>query len=144
MLAIVGFDGRFQHVNGAWTETLGWDRKELVGEEFIDFVHPDDVEATEAKAQRLADTGEPAEFENRYKTADGDYRWLSWYSYVDEDEERYYSIARNVTDRKELEQQRDLLVDVAIGIGEAEDLEAGLTAALETVCERTRWAVGEI
>jgi len=42
LLCTSGFDGVFQQLNSAWTETLGWSEAELRSRPFVEFVHPDD------------------------------------------------------------------------------------------------------
>ena len=41
-------------------------------------MHPDDAAATARESAKLADGGMTLNFENRYRTSDGTYRWLSW------------------------------------------------------------------
>ncbi|HET6399203.1 MAG TPA: PAS domain S-box protein, partial [Candidatus Thermoplasmatota archaeon] len=101
LLSIVGLDGRFREVNPAWTATLGWSRQELVGRPFLEFVHPDDVERTQQEAGRLATTGLPVPFENRYRARDGSYRWLRWTSAVEPHLGVYVSVASDVTQQRE-------------------------------------------
>jgi diguanylate cyclase (GGDEF)-like protein len=48
------------------------------------------------------------DFENRYRAKDGSYRWLSWRARSDG--ERKYAVARDVTDRKRLEEEREVLL----------------------------------
>ena len=73
-------DGYFTELNPAWEQWLGWTREELMAEPFISFVHPDDLAATRERSLLLADPSTDAvgAFENRYRTRDGDYRFLHW------------------------------------------------------------------
>ena len=86
--------------------TLGFTQAQLRAEPFIAFVHPDDVELTVRETQRLFDGVDTAEFRNRFRTRDGDWRWLEWTSTADLDDGLIYAAARDVTDRVEAE--RDL------------------------------------
>ncbi|WP_165390910.1 PAS domain-containing protein [Pseudoduganella lutea] len=68
----------FDHVNPAWTRVLGWDERDVTGQHYAQFVHPEDRAASEAAFRQVRD-GEPIlNFENRYRHKDGSYRWLSW------------------------------------------------------------------
>ena len=98
MLCIATLDGYLVNLNPAWSATLGWTIEQLMAEPFMSFVHPDDVEVTNDAAARLA-RGEPAlDFENRYRCADGGWRWLSWNAVPDG--HMVYATVRDVTDAK--------------------------------------------
>jgi diguanylate cyclase (GGDEF)-like protein/PAS domain S-box-containing protein len=105
MLCIADFDGYFRQLNHAWTRTLGWTLDELLGKPFLDFVHPDDRDATTAEAAHLRSGRETVHFENRYRCRDGAYRWLLWTSAVSVEHRLFYAVARDMTERKQLEQQ---------------------------------------
>lgn len=95
MICVAGFDGYFKRVNPAFEQTLGYSQEELLGRPMAEFVHPDD----------RAGTGG----ENRYLDRDGEIHWLEWTSVAVPDEEVIYAVARDVTDRKMLEQKMELL-----------------------------------
>ena len=81
MLCIAGFDGYFKRVNPAWERTLGYTEADLLSRPFMEFVHPDDREATIAESRKQIDRGqEVIYFENRYLHKDGTLRWLMWTS----------------------------------------------------------------
>ncbi len=100
MLCIAGFDGYFKLLNPAWEKNLGYTRKELLSKPFVEFVHPDDRQATNDTAAFLAMGNEIHHFENRYRTKDGNYRWLAWTASVQKSQERIFASARDVTDLK--------------------------------------------
>lgn len=109
MLCTVDRDGYFTELNSAWEQTLGFSAEELMSKPALEFVHPDDRERTELEISRqFRGKGSPG-FENRYCTADGDWRWLLWSGTVSEDEGLVYARATDVTDRKKLEQERQAL-----------------------------------
>ncbi|WP_181197997.1 response regulator [Enhygromyxa salina] len=101
MLCVAGMDGYFQELNPAWTATLGWTNEELCARPFIDFVHPEDREATLAEAAALGQGDHiTVQFENRYQTSSGDYRWLAWTTAPDLDHQVLLAVARDVTELK--------------------------------------------
>jgi PAS domain S-box-containing protein len=98
---IAGFDGYFKHLNAAWTVTLGHTIAALTSSPFMEFVHPEDYERTLAEAARLARGEDVVRFENRYRCADGSYRWLRWACRSDLGEGLVYGSARDVTPERE-------------------------------------------
>lgn len=104
-ICIANFDGYFTDLSPSWTDVLGWSLEELKSRRWLEFVHPDDVEYTRESATRLIRDGKVLkDFENRYLTKNGEIRWLSWYSYPDMDEKLIYGMARDVTERRRLEE----------------------------------------
>jgi PAS domain S-box-containing protein len=98
---VAGHDGYFKRVNPAWSALLGYTEQQLLGRPFLELVHADDIERTRQEAARLV-VGEntTTRFANRYRTADGSYRWLAWTSRSVADEGLVYATARDVTDEK--------------------------------------------
>ena len=103
MLCIAGFDGYFKLVNPTFSDILGFTEEELLNEAFINFVHPEDRAVTRAELQNLIAGNTTVSFENRYRTKDGDYRWLLWTAKPYPAEATIYAAARDITERKQAE-----------------------------------------
>jgi PAS domain S-box-containing protein len=112
MLCIAGFDGYFKQINATWERVLGYTAEELKARPFVEFVHPDDRGATSTEAQQLSSGGGTLDFENRYLAKDGTWRWLSWRSSVNQERELIYAVARDIQDRKRVEQMKNDFVSV--------------------------------
>jgi len=110
MLCVLDFNGYFRRVNPAWERTLGFTRAELTSRPFIEFVHPDDRERTLKQNAQVRAGGQALAFENRYLCRDGSYRWLRWNAVSDVNEQAIYSAARDITDAKKAEEEREQLV----------------------------------
>src|SRR5512140_2505739 len=54
LLAIVGLDGYFRQLNPSWERTLGYTGEEFKSRPFLEFVHPDDRQATLVAMRKLA------------------------------------------------------------------------------------------
>ncbi|HVC24344.1 MAG TPA: sensor domain-containing diguanylate cyclase [Acidimicrobiales bacterium] len=105
MLVEASLDGYFTRLSERWETCLGWTREELMSRPFREFIHPDDLASTMSIAGSLdARPGEVVNFENRYQAKDGSWRWLLWCARSDE--HRKYAVARDISDRKRLEQER--------------------------------------
>jgi two-component system, sensor histidine kinase and response regulator len=100
MFCIAGFDGYFKRINASWKAVLGYETAELLGTPYLEFVHPDDRQATLAEAQRLSDGAETIAFENRFRCRDGSYRWLHWAARPSLGDQTIYAAARDITERK--------------------------------------------
>lgn len=110
MLSIASFDGHIERVNSAWTRCLGWTAQELTTRPWLSFVHPDDHALTIAESTAMMSQGKEAhEFENRYRCKDGSYRWLSWSGRPYQDTRQLFSVARDVTDSRQVREQLRLL-----------------------------------
>lgn len=101
MFCIAGFDGFFKVLNPTWENVLGWTSKELLAKPWIDFVHPDDANATENIKVNIVEGQEVYNFVNRFVCKNGDYKWLSWNSYPYNEENVMYGVARDITQIKE-------------------------------------------
>jgi two-component system, cell cycle sensor histidine kinase and response regulator CckA len=104
LLCVAGFDGRLQQVNPAWTQSLGWTAAELTSRPMLDFVHPDDRAVTLAMRERIQLGAAVRGFENRYRARDGTYHWFSWSVYPLPDMKQVFGVARDVTERKQIEE----------------------------------------
>jgi len=110
MLCMLDFNGYFKQLNPAWERTLGFTREELMSRPFIEFVHPDDRDRTLKQNAGVRGGGQALAFENRYLCKDGSFRWLRWNAAPDSGEKTIYSVARDVTESKRAEDEREQLV----------------------------------
>lgn len=105
MICIAGFDGYFKTLNPACEKILGWTEKELCSKPFIEFVHTDDIASTKEQVNQLISGRETLSFVNRCITKKGDYRYLSWSSFPLESEKKIFTIARDITQIIEKEEE---------------------------------------
>ena len=101
LLTIIDFEGYFVRVNRIWKEILGYDLSEIEGKSIFDFIHPDDIDATQKVMNQLNNNQEVSYFVNRYKTKNGDYRTFEWRASFGDDV--IYAAARDITDQQEIE-----------------------------------------
>ena len=142
LLCVAGTDGYFKRLNPAFEETLGYSQQEILSQPFITLIHPDDRAATIAELEQLA-TGNPTiDFENRYRTQDGSYKWLAWMAFPVVEEGLLYAVARDVTERKQVEEElrrqslrSRLLTEIAFKIRQSLQLEEILQTTTDEVQE---------
>ena len=124
MLCIAHFSGYFLKLNPAWEKTLGFSREELQSKPMFEFVHPDDRERTLAQNRQVRAGGQALAFENRYLCKNGAYKWLLWNATADVEHQLIYSVARDITERKQAEQDREeLLKNLQAALSEVKELQ---------------------
>ena len=104
LLCVANLEGYFLRLNPAWQRVFGYSDDELRASPFLDFVHPDDRDATVAALGALTTGGRVVDFENRYRARDGSYRWLEWTATPYMHESAVYAAARDISDRKRAEE----------------------------------------
>ena len=103
LMCVAGTDGFFKKTNPSFSRYLGYTETELREKPIIEFIHPDDRQATvEEITRQLTGTPVTYDFENRYLCKDGTFRWLSWNAYYKDNENLIYGIARDVTGQKRI------------------------------------------
>ena len=104
LLCIADLDGSFKQLNPAWERTLGFTCEELQAKPFVEFVHPEDREATQIELHKLTTGRDTISFENRYLCKDGSYRWLMWTATTFSERPLAYAVAHDITERKRTEE----------------------------------------
>jgi PAS domain S-box-containing protein len=121
MLCLASRDGYFHRVNPAFERTLGFSTDEILATPFLELIHPDDRESTQAEVEALYSGRDTIQFENRFRCKDGSYRWILWSCpAVPEGEPYICAIGKDITERKgmeaalkESERRNRLIVDSA-------------------------------
>ncbi|WP_348822937.1 PAS domain-containing sensor histidine kinase [Flavobacterium aestuarii] len=110
LLCIAGYDGFFRKINPAVSKLLGYTNEELLSKPISEFQFIDDREYTLKSRIKVLENNPLFNFENRYVTKNGEIVWLSWTSMPVPEEKLVYAVAKNVTHRKKLEDERNLLL----------------------------------
>jgi PAS domain S-box-containing protein len=107
LLCIAGFDGYFKRINPAVSSLLGYTNEELLTMPITDLVHPEDLNITILSQKTARLHGPLLNFENRYITKTGNIVWLSWTSMPIQKDQLIYAIAKNITYKKILDEDRN-------------------------------------
>lgn len=113
MLARANYEGTMSAVSPAWTQVLGWSEAELLARPYASFMHPDDMPGTLEAIGRMAETHQPARFENRIATRDGGWKHIEWTVTAELDGRNFIAVGRDLSVNKareaELKQAQDAL-----------------------------------
>ena len=104
----IAVDGTFIYVSPRWTDVIGHDVQEIMGQSFKCFVHPDDLQRCAELIAQIYKTGEKLSgVEYRVKHKDGTWRWhVSNASPIFDARGRvtsFLGIGRDITARKQIE-----------------------------------------
>ena len=101
LLCIADLESNFIRVNKAWEEILGYSTGDLENRSFVEFIHPEDVEATLHALSTLGRQEKVLNFVNRYRSKNGFYRYIEWRSHPAGN--LIYVVGRDITQRIEME-----------------------------------------
>ena len=102
---IANTEGYFETLNQNFEKTLGYSENELLENQFLSFVHPDDIDSTLKEIEKLKTGTTTKRFMNRYRKKDGSYLWFSWNTSPNQETGKLYAIARDITEQKEAEEK---------------------------------------
>lgn len=105
IIAMTNAYGHFTKVNQAFCDLLGYTEEELTSNPYTYFLHPDDLKKSEVEyIETISGSRKANNFANRYRTKNGDYKWIAWSSSeIFGDENNVFSYGRNITEITELQ-----------------------------------------
>jgi PAS domain S-box-containing protein len=104
LFCIADADGRLRGANPSWKKALGYAPEELTGTHLLELLHPGDRESVLAGHSRLRAGEAVVSGESRFRRREGSYSWLLWSSTADPERRLIFTSARDITDRRRLEE----------------------------------------
>ncbi|WP_264522179.1 PAS domain S-box protein [Flavobacterium sp. N1994] len=104
LIVIVGLDGYFKRINPVVSELLGYTDAELYAVPYTNFVHPEDRDKYIIELDSLIESNTTNYFEIRNITKSGKVKWLAWNAIYITEENNIYAVAKDITEKKELEE----------------------------------------
>ncbi|MBI5178400.1 MAG: PAS domain S-box protein [Nitrospinae bacterium] len=104
-------EGYFKALSPSFEAVTGWTPKEWIGRHFEPLVHPDDLAKAHSNLQRALEDDTPPVNELRIRTKSGEYVTLEFKGKPirnSRGEDEIFGVARDVTERKNLEQERNM------------------------------------
>ena len=105
LVCLADMDGHFKKVNRSLTDLLGYSESALLDKSLIHFIHPDDRQILPDITAFINNTNNNNAFESRYCCLNGSIKWISWSITVLDDEKMLLAIGRDITHKKELEEE---------------------------------------
>lgn len=136
MVCAVDGQGRFAYVSAACERILGYRPDELTGRVMTDFVHPDDLESTQAVASRVMQGESVTYFENRYLHKSGNSVDILWSARWCAESGLRLAVAKDVTKLKKVQQTQAVM----LAVSEA----ANRSIELDLLCQRILEAVAPL
>ena len=134
--------------NQTWLNFTGRSPTQELGIGWQESIHPDDLGLWSRRYALAVETCKPFTTEYRLRRADGKYCWM-----LETGVPRFLANGTfagfigscvDITDRKEAEQDRQLLKTVTHAVVTSTDFHSALQVALQKVCEATQWEFGEV
>lgn len=133
--------------NKTWLRFTGRSLEQELSGQWKQSVHPDDFQFMRDTYAAAFDAQIPYQVEYRLRRADGEYRWMLETGVPrllqDNCFAGFIGSCVDITDRKTVEQDSQLLQSVTQAIVNSPDFHSALSIALEKVCEATQWEFGE-
>ncbi|MGH8045644.1 MAG: PAS domain S-box protein [Chthoniobacterales bacterium] len=97
-LCVANTHGRYVRVNAGFQRMFGYTEEELTNCAYVDFVHPEDRDATLIEAEKLRRGEATASFQNRCRCKDGSWKRLSWLAAPPDEHGLIYAVVSDITD----------------------------------------------
>ncbi|MBF0343906.1 MAG: PAS domain S-box protein [Nitrospirae bacterium] len=140
IICIADLSYYFKKINPAFEKILGFTKEELLSRPFIEFIHPDDRDASIKEMIRLSQGMALTHFANRYLCKDGSYKYIEWAASPISDEGITYAIGRDVTKHRELEAQNKMILRTSIDSFIVVDPKGRLLDVNDSFCKMTGYS----
>ena len=112
VITVLGADGTVVYASPSWERVLGYKSTKLLGEKFVDYIHPNDVHrAINSFTNSIVDPGVTLPIELSFQHQDGSWRVLEAISKNFIDQLGHTNVVINcriITERKQTEENRHL------------------------------------
>lgn len=109
LIFILDKHGQFAYASPSFRRALGYDPSELVGKKAFSLLHPEDKESVRMAFRRAQESGNDHASQFRYRHKDGSWRLfesvVSWVTNEPGDRNRAVVVARDIEERRALEEQ---------------------------------------
>jgi len=111
VIVVTDEQDRYVQVSAASKTVWGYEPEELIGRVCTDLVLAEDREMTNKATDSVINGAKITNFQNRYVRKDGSVVPLQWSATWDAKEKVMYAIARDATEKKAAEEEKELLIN---------------------------------
>ncbi len=148
LVRILDTETHCRWTNGSWLDFTGRSTKDLLGEGWLEHVHPEDRDRRATICHEAFASSQLFRVEYRLRRKSGEYCWVLEIGTPRLDSDGsvsgYLGTAIDVTEYKKAETRLGLQYAVARVLSEAEILEEAAAPILQSLCESLGWDVAEL
>lgn len=111
LLCIMKPDGTIKKVNPAFASALGHPSAALNARQLLEFVHPEDIEATRTNLEKVLAGDAKIHFENRCRHHCGEFRFFTWRYAFDPQSGAVFAAGRDVTEKRKQNLELRQMID---------------------------------
>ncbi len=104
-ICVSDLNRNLKEFNPVFINKLGYSKRELLLNSFLNYIHPDDIPGIESSAQQLLNGKKSIIFENRIITKSGELITVLWTSIINHSKSVVYSIGRDITEIRKIQEQ---------------------------------------
>lgn len=101
VIGIINFTGEIERINPAFSALTGYDEKDILRTNMLDYIHPDYLEEAESLLSILKNGKSKMNYTLPTITKDDTVKWIEWTSTPEQSTELIYFIGRDITTTKE-------------------------------------------
>ncbi|MBB1283747.1 PAS domain S-box protein [Flavisolibacter sp. BT320] len=105
VICVCDGNGIFRYISSSSEQILGYTPEEMIGHSFLSFIYPADTPETLHILNEKKHNCQVSNFENRYCKKDGTVVPLLWSWRWDENDQLFYSVVRDASDKYKTEQR---------------------------------------
>jgi PAS domain S-box-containing protein len=111
LLCIIGFDGYFKKVNQAVSNFLGLSENDILKSDIASVFDSSGEENFLGEWDKYLDGQSLVNYENKVITKSGKVKWLSWTAVPIPEEAVIFAVAKDITEKKQLELERENILE---------------------------------
>jgi len=136
-------DGKPMWINSKVIDVLGITEEEFLSKNIEEIIYKDDFTIFETAIKHLYDGESLSNLEFRFNSKPGKFIWMSWNAYPLKKNNLILCTAKNITNRKEADEELKLLKNLVFAYNEIAEIEQSFRITLEEICRFAGFAMGE-